>query len=984
MIKKLTLFVLFLVFVISIPKVEATTYYVDGANLGGACNDTNNGTALTTPWCTLTKAATTVVGGDIVNVRGATYRETATLSNSGSSGSPIIFQKYLSESPIVNGADIPSTWISLGNSESGGLFNSGFETGDFSDFTSTTIDASNTTTVQSSVVNHGLYAMKTVYGGTAANSRANKNVTASNDLYARIYFQMAAGFDLAATGSRFDILYIKKDSTTNLARASIVKNGSNSFSIQGRIEAPTGSAYSASTFYSGSAGEITTGTWYYLELRYKGQDAATGGAAVFLSGVSKGSVLNLNTTGVNNTPARIEVGGSSSSATVPTSGSILYIDDTKTDTSAVGAFVPEGNANIYKAQGVNWTVRDVYEDANALTAESSLSNVNAAGEWYVDTVANILYVWSSNNASPGTHTTEAARRNSGFDISSRNYITINGFSLKYHNNTSFGAIHLSGSNNNTVSNSTITDNLGPGIFLNNSSTNTISNNQLLRNRRQFGGGLRLENGSSSNTVSQNTITGTGLSGGNGISLCGDSTCNSTGNNSNTLSRNTISNVYDTCMYLDTNNDSNVIERNICHDVYRTTTSSGGNGFHLSLGSDSNIIRNNIVYNTQRHGISLRDGNVSQGYVNNNNNVIYNNTVYNIGYGGGGFGESGDALNVQGTNSNNIIKNNIAYQAKDAVLNIEAGSVSTTTSDYNLLYNPSGTVAKYNGLSYSTLSSYQSASGQDAYSRSADPLFENIGAYNFALTGNSPAINAGATLASVTEDIIGTARPYSTGFDIGAYESLVVFTPTPTASGTSSTSSGSSSSASDSQPPKSCNDTRPGGAAQLFQIVREAKTATLFITPGDNPYTKFIVFYGVNENTNQYSSSFEYRHAKGVISYTVRELDPSAAYSFKVQVLNGCRSGDFSNTLKAGVSRIKKSFYQNQKVSQFVPSNGVPIKMQPVVSPFPRPSVSVAAETQTTPPPPPVKPAKPQKPVSPPAPPKKTSWFENLLHYFNAQ
>nr|MDQ2933347.1 hypothetical protein [bacterium] len=376
----LFIFTLVLFFV---PQAFAATYYVDGASLGGTCSDVGVGTAVTTPWCTLTKAATTAVAGDTVNVRGGTYRETATIANSGSNGSPITFQKYGSETPIVKASDLITGWISLGDSESGGLFVSGFETGDTSEYTSTTVDVTNTMTVNSTVKNHGLYSMKTVFGGTSASSKVNKTITSSNDVYARIYFQMAAGFDLAATGSRFDILYIRKDSSNNLVRASIVKTGANTFSIQGRLEAPTSSAYSAQTFYAGSAGEITTGTWHSVEIRYKGQDATTGGGELWLDGVSKGSVYNLNTTGVNNTPGRIEVGGNSSSSTVPTSGSTLYIDDVKTNTTRINAFSPAGNANIYKTPAtINWTVRQVFQNATQLTSVADLVSLDAAGEWY--------------------------------------------------------------------------------------------------------------------------------------------------------------------------------------------------------------------------------------------------------------------------------------------------------------------------------------------------------------------------------------------------------------------------------------------------------------------------------------------------------------------------------------------------------------------------------------------------------------------------
>lgn len=46
---------------------------------------------------------------------------------------------------------------------------------------------------------------------------------------------------------------------------------------------------------------------------------------------------------------------------------------------------------------------------------------------------------------------------------------------------------------------------------------------------------------------------------------------------------------------------------------------------------------------------------------------------------------------------------------------------------------------------------------------------SLGAANWSLTASSALINTGTTIASVTTDIAGTARPQGSGYDIGAYE-----------------------------------------------------------------------------------------------------------------------------------------------------------------------------------------------------------------------
>src|SRR5437899_1659837 len=35
------------------PPVTGTTFYVDGASIGGTCNNNNSGTSTSSPWCTI-------------------------------------------------------------------------------------------------------------------------------------------------------------------------------------------------------------------------------------------------------------------------------------------------------------------------------------------------------------------------------------------------------------------------------------------------------------------------------------------------------------------------------------------------------------------------------------------------------------------------------------------------------------------------------------------------------------------------------------------------------------------------------------------------------------------------------------------------------------------------------------------------------------------------------------------------------------------
>lgn len=882
-----------------IPQMaQAATYYVDGASLGGACNNSNNGTALTTPWCTISTAASTASAGDTIFIRGATYRETVTPTNSGSSGSPIIYKKYGSETPVVSGADLLTPWSSLGKVEPAGVFTTGFETGDFADFTSTTVDSGVGLTVSGSVISSGDYAAVATYNGTGRNARMNTNITAANDVYARMYFRIASGYSLIQKDTNQVIMYLRADTSTNRLRISLRQNNSNLFYLFAETMTP-----SQTTIYNGSvsAGEIQADTWYYLEARYKGGDASTGGAQIWLNGTSKGSNYTMNTSTLQ--VGRLEVGGSTSGTAVPANGSMMYIDAIKADTAPVGAFAPLGDVNVYQTTGVNWTARQLFENGTSLgQPQANLLAVNSAGEWYLDSGAQTLYVWTSDSTNPNAKTMEASRRTNVFDLSSKSYITLDGLTVQYSNsNGSSGAGILgSGSTNLTIQNVTTQDNYGAGVYLKNSTSNVVTNNNVLRNQRQFGGGIRLENGSSNNTISSNTITGTGQTGGSGIFFCGDSGCGSNGNNSNIVRSNIISNVQDTCLYFDTNNDSNTVERNICFDSYKdyNDAAKGGNGYHFSLGSDNNLIMNNLVYNVQRHGISIRDGNTG--------NMIYNNTTYNTGT------TSGNGIDIQGNNTGTIVKNNIAHTGATSALNIDAGS-SDTISDYNLLYSPTGIVGKWSGSTHSSLEAYKTASGQDAHSISADPLFTNAAGGDFSLRASSPAIDMGTLITAVTEDKDGNTRPLQCSYDIGYYEvpGACVPTPTPT-SGTPSNNSSSDAPVS-STSPRECTNAKPSQAPDLFQIDRTKDKAILYFTPAGNNVSSYIVMYGPSVNNYIYGAEFG-GNSQGVQKIEIGSLHPSKQYVFTVRGGNGCATGEWSNALTA-----KASAYGTTKIYKNMPA-----------------------------------------------------------------
>ncbi|HZV97924.1 MAG TPA: right-handed parallel beta-helix repeat-containing protein [Methylophilaceae bacterium] len=87
------------------PAAWSATYYV--ATNG---SDTANGTSLTSPFRTIQKAMNTVVAGDVVNVRGGTYREEINAYRGGAAGNYVTVQGYNGEVPVVKGSEIVTGW----------------------------------------------------------------------------------------------------------------------------------------------------------------------------------------------------------------------------------------------------------------------------------------------------------------------------------------------------------------------------------------------------------------------------------------------------------------------------------------------------------------------------------------------------------------------------------------------------------------------------------------------------------------------------------------------------------------------------------------------------------------------------------------------------------------------------------------------------------------------------------------------------------
>lgn len=145
-------------------------------------------------------------------------------------------------------------------------------------------------------------------------------------------------------------------------------------------------------------------------------------------------------------------------------------------------------------------------------------------------------------------------------------------------------------------------------------------------------------------------------------------------------------------------------------------------------TDGINIYNNLIYNNP--GTALRLTRDSQGAV--RNVVIANNTLYANGV--GTLDRGGISLEYP-VATNIIIRNNIIFGNGFAINN----SIPNVVMDHNLM---------------------------------SDPLFASNG-NDFHLRVASPAIDTGTNLNAPGVDINGVVRPQVAGYDIGAYEYIVV-------------------------------------------------------------------------------------------------------------------------------------------------------------------------------------------------------------------
>jgi hypothetical protein len=258
------------------------------------------------------------------------------------------------------------------------------------------------------------------------------------------------------------------------------------------------------------------------------------------------------------------------------------------------------------------------------------------------------------------------------------------------------------------------------------------------------------------------------------------------------------------------------ENQVCQE--KGTEWSGGNTGSGTAGTGKHpcygryvTVRNNLFYKANSCGNSIGGyaaatsrGGGSNGGGSSYHDVFVNNTLYHNGTQPGNASEGTPSGEFQiqyqvGKDQGNIYENNLLYAGSPNIWihgYVPCDSsypCPPATLNWNLYYSVAGyqegTSILWGDVSrYTSFANWQRATGEDAESLSADPLFVDLGDTppNFDITPSSPAVGAGGTSLTCSvgwcdpngssphsiygsTDLLGDPRMTNGSIDIGAYQ-----------------------------------------------------------------------------------------------------------------------------------------------------------------------------------------------------------------------
>ncbi|WP_165864243.1 right-handed parallel beta-helix repeat-containing protein [Capsulimonas corticalis] len=280
---------------------------------------------------------------------------------------------------------------------------------------------------------------------------------------------------------------------------------------------------------------------------------------------------------------------------------------------------------------------------------------------------------------------------------------------------------------------------------------------------------------SNNLIHDNNNIGVVLAGGYGTSPLVDQARSGLVTGNTVFNCSTLANPYysaNTCAGLYVDGGTNIIlERNLVRNCDIGVSASSEN-----VGKVTSYVtaRGNLIYKNATAAIEV-GGYASSGTGGTDHCTFVNNTLYSNDTNNWWCGE----IQIAWRTTNSIFKNNILYAGSQDVFvkDIATDGAAVGVFDYNDYYSTGGnTNAKWQWINQTawdyTFASWKTASGQDAHSTYADPLFVSTTTPTLDTNTGSPARNTGTNLGSTvvgTLDYAGASRVQGTAIDMGAYE-----------------------------------------------------------------------------------------------------------------------------------------------------------------------------------------------------------------------
>ncbi len=215
----------------------------------------------------------------------------------------------------------------------GSIYNDGFECGDLSAWTSSTVGAGNSIAAEANVIWYGRYSLGVTMGGSASDAYVEKSYLTSNfpTHYFRFYFMIPSGFTISA-GSYWNLGAVV-DSAANTRVKVYIENDGGNLKLKGTCYDSSSVGQDIGLAYPSSGG-LTAGRWYCVETKIKVSSSA-GEVKAYVEGnlESSNAIVNTGTTGVN--IKYIRLGSVGSTATIT---GTIYFDH------AAGSTLPAGLA----------------------------------------------------------------------------------------------------------------------------------------------------------------------------------------------------------------------------------------------------------------------------------------------------------------------------------------------------------------------------------------------------------------------------------------------------------------------------------------------------------------------------------------------------------------------------------------------------------------------------------------------------------------